>query len=119
MMTDRSDEENPAGVSCARCGAELAPARAGIEVSGAHEHEVGNPGGYHYRIGCYGDAPGCVAAGETSHEHAWFPGYTWQRGFCRACSAHAGWLFRARTGTFFGLIIAPPDAGADAGAIPD
>jgi hypothetical protein len=105
MMTDRSDEENPADVSCARCGAALAPARAAIEVAGAHVHAVDNPGGHCYRIGCYGAAPGCVAAGETSHEHTWFAGHTWQRAFCRDCSAHAGWLFRARTGTFFGLIL--------------
>jgi hypothetical protein len=114
MMTDRSDEENPADVSCARCGAALASARDGVEVTGAHTHAVDNPGGHCYRIGCYRAAPGCVAAGETSHEHTWFAGYTWQRAFCRGCSAHAGWLFRARTNTFFGLILAPRNLGADA-----
>ena len=91
-------------VSCRRCGHRIAGATAAIAVTGAHRHDVVNPGGFRYRLGCFEAAAGCIAAGETSHEASFFPGYTWQRAFCRRCSRHVGWLFRHKTGVFYGLI---------------
>lgn len=79
-------------------------------MAGRHRHEVRNPDGYRYTVACYSAAPGCVAAGETSPEASWFPGYTWQRAFCRSCTRHVGWLFRHKTGLFYALI---EDADAD------
>jgi hypothetical protein len=97
----------PSRSVCERCHHLLAPADEAIEVGGAHAHTFVNPAGHHHHVRCFARAPGCVSAGETTADHTWFEGCTWQRAFCAACSHHAGWRFRSRALDFFALI-APP-----------
>ena len=58
-------------------------------------------------------AAGCQAAGQTSDEASWFSGYTWQRAFCRKCSTHVGWLYRSKTGSFYGILRRDEVTGPD------
>ncbi len=96
--------DDTAPVTCARCHAVLTRDLYTIDINGAHRHaDLVNPGGHLFTIVCFGEAPGCVASGETSDERAWFSGYTWQRACCRGCTWHVGWLFRSRSQEFIGL----------------
>lgn len=97
-----SDTSGP--VDCPRCGRRIAEGSERITADGAHRHQVTNPDGYAYDLACFARAPGCIAVGEALREASWFPDYTWQRAFCRHCSTHVGWLFRHKTGAFYGLI---------------
>lgn len=90
------------GAGCGRCGAELAD--HAIQEDGGHRHRFVNAAGIPFVVGCWSDAPGCVASGPATDEDTWFAGCTWQRAFCRRCGAHAGWLFRGKTRVFFALI---------------
>jgi hypothetical protein len=90
---------------CARCKAPITREDQRIEVNGAHEHYFVNPHGFDFRVGCFGEAPGAIAAGRASSEFTWFPGHTWQMDLCGGCSAHLGWLFRSPRTVFHGLIL--------------
>lgn len=89
---------------CARCRAELAPADELVDIGGS-EHRFTNRAGTSFDVRCYTRAPGCTAGGPATDEDTWFDGHTWQRAFCRACGAHAGWLFRSKSRVFFGLLV--------------
>ncbi len=89
---------------CGRCGAQLAGGDEEIAVDGSRRHRFTNPAGVSFELGCYAHAPGCAASGPATDEDTWFSGHTWQRAFCRGCSAHAGWLFRGRSRVFFALL---------------
>lgn len=92
--------------------------RARIEVGGAHEHERMNPAGIAYLIGCFREAPGCVAVGQSSAHFSWFPGCTWRVAVCGSCLGHLGWAFQGGGITFHGLILArlvPDDRDRRAG----
>ena len=93
-------------VCCPHCSSPIAGREFRVAIAGKYTHKVKNPGGYRFAVACFESAPGCIATGETSHHASWFPGHTWQRAFCRSCSTHVGWLFRAKSGTFYALIIA-------------
>ena len=90
---------------CAKCLALITPRRAAMAVNGAHEHTFANPGGFVYTIGCFRQAPGCFAVGDSSTEFAWFSGYRWRVVICAACQSHLGWLFSSGGSGFFGLIL--------------
>ena len=96
---------------CPRCASSLAGADERIAVAGQRVHRVSNPAGHRFVLSCFAAAPGCVAAGQSSDEASWFAGHTWQRAFCRRCSTHVGWLFRSKTGAFYGLLAGPPANG--------
>lgn len=99
-----SDEER--WVRCAACGANVAPERARVSVSGAHEHEFMNPAGLRFRVACFAAAPGCAPEGPRESVWSWFPGHAWQIEVCRACGGHLGWSFHAPSGaTFWGLVV--------------
>jgi hypothetical protein len=90
---------------CLACGYPITSLRERITAGGAHEHTFANPGGYVFRIGCFGRAPGCVQAGQPTLEHTWFAGHTWRYALCGGCRAHLGWAFRGGQSGFFGLIL--------------
>jgi hypothetical protein len=90
---------------CAMCRHAITVRDARIEVDGGHEHVRRNPAGFVFRIGCFGDAPGCAGEGPTSEEWSWFPGYAWQMGTCKGCGGHLGWVFRLEGARFYGLIL--------------
>lgn len=104
----RRDEERR--LLCAACGRTVARPHHRISVGGAHRHTFTNPLGLVFTIGCFSDAPGCVATGEATAEWSWFRGYRWQVGLCRGCGVHLGWGYRpeedgAATSAFYGLIL--------------
>lgn len=91
---------------CAQCRHAITSHGARIEILGQHEHTCANPHGYAFHIGCFADAPGCVAVGRAESAFSWFPGYTWKTALCSRCHAHLGWEFGAATSRFHGLILA-------------
>jgi hypothetical protein len=90
---------------CARCHHAVTHQDQRIAVSGGQEHDFTNPHGFSFRIGCFREASGCVATGERTTEHTWFPGYAWQVAQCERCGIHLGWLFASSADGFYGLII--------------
>ncbi len=75
-------------------------------MGGAHQHRFLNPLGAAFRIGLFGQAPGCVATGPATLEYTWFAGYAWQVALCGGCHTHLGWRYaRAGAAPFYGLII--------------
>lgn len=90
---------------CFLCGHLITWTSARSTIEGAHEHVRENPSGLVFRIGCFGEAPGCTTVGDPSEYYPWFPGYAWQIAVCRGCRAHLGWLFRSEGDVFFGLIL--------------
>jgi hypothetical protein len=90
---------------CAACRHPITHQDQRIPVSGSHEHTCTNPAGYTFRIGCFHDAGGCLAAGESTMEHTWFKGYSWQVVLCASCERHIGWRFQASADYFHGLIV--------------
>ena len=97
--------EEGAELACATCLGLVTTAAARIEVAGAHEHTFANPHGFCFRIGCFAEAPGCVAVGGPSTYWSWFSGYRWEVGHCARCGEHLGWQFRSDTLRFHGLIL--------------
>lgn len=97
---------------CAACGSAITREAFRIEVQGSHEHRRSNPHGHRFRIGCFGEAAGCAAAGEPTAQWSWFAGYAWQIASCRACGEHLGWRFGTEQASggaasvFYGLILA-------------
>jgi hypothetical protein len=74
-------------------------------MNGMHEHTFANPHGIIYRIGCFRDAPGCVAFPEEVKEFTWFDGYAWAHAMCSRCGNHMGWKYRIEHDCFHGLVL--------------
>ncbi len=89
---------------CHACGHVITTTAARRQVDGNHEHERINPAGYHYRFGCFSQAPGCAGVGQPSDEYSWFAGCAWCLALCGACGGHLGWRFIGAD-DFFGLIL--------------
>jgi len=90
---------------CAACRHPITHQDERIPVGGSHEHTCTNPGGSTFRIGRFHEAGGCIAAGESTMEHTWFRGYSWQVALCASCERHLGWRFQASADYFHGLIV--------------
>ena len=91
--------------TCIRCGSPIAPVHAEREIDGSFTHSFTNPHGIMFSIGCFSEAPGCVAVGPSTAEFTWFPGYSWRICGCGVCGMHLGWEFFAEESGFFGLIL--------------
>jgi hypothetical protein len=91
---------------CARCATRITDEAAAIDVAGAHRHRCVNPAGEIFELGCFGDAPGCVIAGEPTAEATWFDGYAWSFACCANCGTHLGWCYEGDGPRFYGLIFA-------------
>jgi hypothetical protein len=111
---DQAQEESPEerdearrkdSLYCAKCHYPITRQSDRIGVNEKHQHVFANPHGYIYRIGCFGQAPGCVAVGGESSEFTWFPGYSWRVVVCGQCLTLLGWSFRSQESLFFGLIV--------------
>lgn len=92
-------------IFCAACQHPITHQDERIPVDGSHEHTCTNPAGYTFRIGCFHDAGGCIALGETTMEHTWFKGYSWQVALCASCERHLGWRFLTPADYFHGLVV--------------
>jgi hypothetical protein len=107
-VAERSREQGPdvqRALLCAACRHQVTTDRERMEMLGRHEHTCTNPHGFAFRIGCFRQAPGCAGMGPRDSAFSWFPGYTWQIAVCGRCRAHLGWIFRAGTDCFHGLIL--------------
>lgn len=91
---------------CAVCSYPITDPSHRIARNGLHQHELTNPHGMVYRIGCFAVAPGCVQVGPATERWSWFPGFAWRIALCHQCQAHLGWGYRSTDGErFFGLIL--------------
>lgn len=99
---ERGEDERP--IRCRACGRVVTTQGAKISVHGAHEHRRVNPSGVGFHLGCFADAPGCLAEGTPTTFWTWFPGYAWQIASCRGCGDHLGWAFQGER-AFFALIL--------------
>ena len=96
-------------MNCHRCGRAIARADDQTEVLGRHEHDVTNPHGHRFRIGCFSAAENLVSTTNPSSEWSWFPGTRWQAQACSTCGELVGWKFvRGEGEVFYGLIISEP-----------
>lgn len=101
------DDDEEIAILCDACGAIVTTASSRREIFGAHQHTFMNPAGIAFTIGCYAEAPGCLAVGAASEEWAWFPKHAWRAVVCRRCATHLGWRFDEVAGVsaFHGLIV--------------
>jgi hypothetical protein len=90
---------------CAACRHPITHQDERIPVQGGHEHRFTNPHDITYHIGCYREAAGCSAVGETTAEFTWFPGYAWRIALCANCHTHLGWRFQTAGEYFHALIL--------------
>jgi hypothetical protein len=108
VAIDESDEQEQKGeraLRCHQCNAPITTMKERTSRGGQHLHTVFNPAGIVYEIGCFNQAPGCVAPGAASGEFSWFAGYSWRVAFCALCLEHLGWYFSGGEAAFFGLIV--------------
>lgn len=92
-------------IRCKNCGGIITRPSCQIQMDNAFSHAFANPHGHVFVIGCFDDAPGCVAVSPPSSEFSWFKGYEWIVGGCHGCGIHLGWIFRSDLDKFFGLIL--------------
>jgi hypothetical protein len=102
---DRDKARRKDLLCCVECHYPITRKTDRIAVNEEHRHVFANPHGYIYRIGCFGQAAGCVAIGGESSQFTWFPGYTWRVVLCGQCLTLLGWSFRGKESLFFGLIV--------------
>ena len=109
-LLEREEEEARDFIYCSTCSAVIGRQADRIEVNGGHEHSFTNPFGYHFHIGCYGEALGCSISGVPEVAESWFVGFQWRFASCAECRRHLGWYFdRVTPGSesqfFYGLIL--------------
>lgn len=108
---DEEREEQQRGLLCKSCNAMITDENQRVDIAGSHQHTFFNPAGIVFELGCFKNAPGCSAMGESSAEFTWFAGYVWRVAVCRSCSAHLGWQFTGADNLFYGLILPKLIAG--------
>ncbi|PCI46823.1 MAG: hypothetical protein COB51_06595 [Moraxellaceae bacterium] len=91
---------------CKSCWQAIATEKDIIQVNNSHDHNVCNPDGLWFHIGCFRLALGCHLVGKPSQHHTWFPSFNWQHSLCSYCHNHLGWYFEApNQDHFFALIL--------------
>jgi len=101
-----SEEFEKANFLCCReCKYPITQETSRININEQHQHVFANPHGHVYQIGCFSQAPGCIAYGEATDFFTWFPGYSWQIVICRQCADLLGWFFQSKEAMFWGLIL--------------
>lgn len=105
QVAEDEEEEREQKLLCSTCGNAVTAKDQKIEVHGKHQHTFFNPAGIVYNLGCFKDAPGCLAVDEASAEFSWFAGYVWRVVLCRNCLIHLGWQFQSGDDGFYGIII--------------
>lgn len=101
-----SEPEPDRQLCCSACRAPVTSILQRATRAGRHEHLCRNPDGVLFRVGCYGEAPGCAMIGRATAHWTWFPGYRWRVALCGRCGAHLGWHYQDGSGEgFFGLIV--------------
>ncbi len=105
-ISDEDIQEPRQRLYCVTCGHVITDDSQRIVMGGGHEHTFFNPHGVLFHLGCFRNAPGCMAQGPPSAEFSWFPGTHWLLVFCARCRNHLGWRFQGGVdGPFFGLIL--------------
>lgn len=90
---------------CAKCSHVIGRANDKIEVNGGFQHQLTNPAGITFSLGCFQDALGSSLAGDRHAADSWFPGFLWRYAACAQCSEHLGWYFDNADAFFYGLIL--------------
>ena len=110
-MLDLSPADDKGYLRCSACHAVITQASARTEVGGRHDHQLVNPHGFEFHVGCFTEALGCDLSGEPQAADSWFMGYEWSIASCAECGLHMGWLFTRAIGKptdaeyFYGLIL--------------
>lgn len=90
---------------CRSCGHPVTDDGLRRVVGGQHVHNLFNPMGILFEVGCFVQAPGCRFEGTWTTEFTWFPGHSWRFALCGGCGVHLGWEYRGGDGGFVGLIV--------------
>ncbi len=90
---------------CVACAEPITADQHRVAIDGRHRHRRTNPAGFDFDFGCFSEAPGAAAVGESTAEHTWFAGFGWLGAICRGCGSHLGWRFEGAGGCFYGLIL--------------
>lgn len=100
---------NKSVLCCSSCMTQIARREHLFAMSseGVHSNYT-NLGGYMHDLLTVREVSNVRAAGPSSEEYSWFPGYSWTVAHCRLCAAHVGWRFDATKGrlrplTFYGI----------------
>jgi hypothetical protein len=105
VTRDESATETEDWLICRACARPVTKDRDRIAVDGRHRHNLFNPAGILFEVGCFAAAPGCRFSGEFTEEFTWFPGHAWRYALCGGCGEHLGWEFRSQDSGFAGLIL--------------
>lgn len=100
-----SEEGRDPVLRCCRCGHEVTREDARGEISGKHVHQLTNPFGFTFTVGCFWHAQGCQEFGPDVAADSWFPGYRWTLALCGGCGIHLGWRYTGSGPTFHGLVL--------------
>ncbi|MEM7003329.1 MAG: cereblon family protein [Pseudomonadota bacterium] len=94
---------------CATCGHVITSNAERIMVNGSHDHDLTNPHGFSFHLGCFAQALGCDISGHGEAADSWFMGYMWRLATCANCQNHLGWYFSGvapgSQDYFYGLIL--------------
>lgn len=105
----------PRPLRCRTCGQPVTDDGLRIAVGGQHVHNLFNPMGILFEVGCFAKAPGCRFDGVWTKEFTWFPGHAWRYALCGGCGAHLGWEYRGEGSGFVGLIVTELTGGDSSG----
>ena len=104
--TEEQASDKEEYILCRQCHNIITSPTERIEVQGLHQHNLANPHGIVFEIGCFRNVKGCGHAGSFSAEFSWFKGFSWRIAVCIMCLTHLGWLFASSdSDSFHGLIL--------------
>lgn len=105
ILSDKKETHREGKLICRLCKQVITFESERMEVHGKHHHDMTNPAGYQFHIGCFAIAPGCAEIGQPVSKDTWFPGSEWQISLCSSCGEHLGWKFSG-VNDFYGLVLA-------------
>ncbi len=102
---DEGETKAERGIFCATCQTWIAAATPTVAPLGDRCRFVfANPAGRLFEIVTLSEASNVFVLGEATHEHTWFPGFSWRVLVCAACAEHLGWRFDGGGASFVALI---------------
>ncbi|MEQ8496116.1 MAG: cereblon family protein [Gammaproteobacteria bacterium] len=105
LASNVADDTPGDAVRCAACGAHLTRARHARAVAGCVHHVATNPADITFHFVTFAVAPGCMARGQPTATHSWFPPARWQCAHCASCGTFCGWRFTDVDGGEFHALI--------------
>lgn len=97
------DKMKQRNLICARCEEPVTKVSEKVNIFGRHDHAF-HLYGEMVRLGCFGNAPGCMGVQGISNGYSWFRGYSWQIQVCNTCYTQLGWKYMSGNDRFYGLM---------------